>query len=99
MNFTSPHESISCEVGIHMQLDPDTARVRFRWLALECHQEGPWRATQLEAEADALKVDGHECPAKRQGLHHRLVPRDRLVTTREALYSPASALRYMPTHQ
>jgi hypothetical protein len=42
-------------------------------------------------------MDGHECPAQRQGHFQRSVPRDRLVTMREALYSPASALRYMPT--
>lgn len=97
MNFTSPHESISCIVGIHAQLHGE--RMRFRPMGLECHQVGQWWPTQIQAETEALRMDGHECPAKRQGLFQRAVPRDRLVTAREALYSPASATRYMPTHQ
>ena len=89
--------SVTCQVGIHAQ---NTERgVRFRALALECGQEAPWRPSQLEAEYDALRMDGHACPLTRQGAFQRLIPRDRLVTKRQALYEPASALRYLPSRE
>jgi hypothetical protein len=88
--------SLTCQVGIHVNTDQG---LRFRALALECGQFMPWRFTQLDAEADALRLDGHECPLKRQGNHQRLIPRDRLVTKRQALYEPASALRYLPSRE
>ena len=88
--------SVTCQVGVHVNTEHG---LRFRALALECGQFMPWRYTQLDAEMDALKLDGHECPQVRQGNHSRLIPRDRLVTKRAALYEPVSALRYLPSRE
>ena len=72
---------------------------RFRAFAMECQQAGPWFDTWAEAEADALRMDGHRCPSKRLGNFSRAIPLDRLITKRAALYEPASALHYMPQNQ
>jgi hypothetical protein len=89
--------SVTCQVGIHSQ--STSTGVRFRAFPLECQQTSPWRATYLEAEIDAVRMDGHACPVTRQGNHQRVIPWDRLVTKRAALYEPASALRYLPSRQ
>lgn len=85
--------SMTCQVGI-LSFVREGA-LYFRAYPLDCKQDLPWRRTQLDAEADALRMDGHACPTQ-PGNHSRLIPFDRPITTRAALYEPASALRYLP---
>jgi hypothetical protein len=95
--------NVTCQVGIHAQQCPPSEAfpmgLRFRAYALECETVLPWRREMTDAEIDALRLDGHECPLERRGHHQRLIPRDRLVTKRDALYAPASALRYLPSNE
>jgi hypothetical protein len=89
--------SVTCQVGI-LSFVREGA-LYFRAYPLECKQDTPWRRTQLDAEADALRMDGHVCPSQSSGNHARLIPFDRPVTTTQALYAPASALRYVPSRE
>lgn len=89
--------SITCQVGIYVRTTSEG--LRFHALALECEQMGPPRLTQVDAEIDATRLDGHECPQERSGHHQRLVPRDALRTKSQALYAPATAERYLPSRE
>ena len=89
--------SLTCQVGLLVRLTPEGTR--FRAYALECEQVAPWRDSALDAEVDAARMDGHECPQVRSGNHQRLVPRDALRTKSQALYAPATALRYLPERE
>lgn len=90
----------TCIVGINASVnhgEPSApGQVLYRATALGCGQEFPhWRGTILEAELDALTMDAHACPERRNELHTRAIPFDRLRTKRDALHTE-STLRYMP---
>ena len=94
----------TCVVGIRVSFRHGIAEYRghmmFRAAGVACEEEPyPWRRSQVEAEVDALRMDGHRCAARVSELNARVVPRDRVRTQGRALLSPESALRYLPHRQ
>ena len=73
--------------------------VLVRALAAGCGQAGRWHRAQVDAEADALRMDGHRCPERASDEMARVIPRDRARTPGVALLSPDTALRYVPWQQ
>lgn len=93
----------TCVVGIHASLnhgiEKARGRPRFRAFATGCYQAGPWHDSQVWAEVDAERMDGHRCPERAHDTMDRVIPFDRIRTKTTALLSPESALRYMPHRQ
>lgn len=84
----------TCVVAIHCKMLPEGPR--WRAFAVECEQHGAWRADSLDADMDAARMDGHQCPDRlHEGQHGRLIPRDAMRTKSQALYRPETALRYL----